>query len=173
MFLLLLFISPVLLFLIHATLSRVLLICRLRIPSLMGLLFSIILGFSAVLITGWQIHLQHFSNRTEIFCGMLYIWIVYGCFSCAYFHLFMMGETARRLHILYELKILGTLARSDLAAAYGANAMLSVRLDRLVAARQLVLKGDRYVLQKYFLYSVSRALMIWGSIIGFRSDVLE
>ena len=165
--------SPVLLFLLHATLSRLTLVCAPRVSSPFVALGSILLGFALTLAFVGHFFLQHLANRSEVFCGYFYSAIVFGCFSYAYLHLFLMGETARRLHILYELKTHERLTRKQLARVYGASAMLSARLQRLLTTQQLALQENRYVLQRRFLTMVSSALLGWGRLIGFSDKTLQ
>ena len=131
----------------------------------MSLAFAIALGFMVIAI--------FVAPGLEGFYGLLYCTIVYGCFSYAYVHLFYMGETARRLHILYELKLHGAMTQEQLTQRYSAQMMLEVRLHRLVAMGQLKREGNRYVLQKRLLCWASGILMVWASLIGFRSEVLD
>ena len=84
-----------------------------------------------------------------------------------------MSETARRLHILYELKRRGKLSRSQIEESYGVEHMLKVRLERLVNTHQLAIIRDHFVLQKKTLCRISKLLMQWGNLIGFHEDVLK
>ena len=172
-FLLLLLISPVLLFLTHVVLSHATSDCRINISSLLVVLLSILVCLGLILAMGWQVHLRYLVHPREIFCGAGYAAIVTCCFSYAYVHLFMMGETARRLHILYELQNHGSMTHAQLMEIYGASTMLSARLQRLLESHQLALKDNRYILRKTFLYRVSTVLMGWGRMLGFRAEALE
>ena len=118
-------------------------------------------------------YLRFVRTPTVSAVGCLYAVLVYGCLSYAYLHVYLMGETARRLHILYELKVHGCMPVDQIAARYGAGDMLSARLDRLLAMHQLEKKGGRYVLRKQFLCFASRIIVLWARVLGFRSDMLR
>ncbi len=173
MFILLLLLSPLLLFALHAVFSRAALASEAKISSPVVAMASIVAGFAATLGLAWFLCLGHLDDDAQRVFGLLYASIVYGCFSYAYLHLFLMGETARRLHILYELKVHGPFGRDEITARYGAKDMLGARMERLVGMGQLRREGNRYVLQKLFLVRASKLLMAWGKVIGFHTEALR
>ena len=62
-----------------------------------------------------------------------------------HFHFVNLGETARRIRLLRELKIAGgALSHAELVARYGAREVVERRLARLVGTGQIVRRGDRY-----------------------------
>ncbi len=158
-----LFLSPVFLYAIHLAMAWTARLLRLRIPSPAVALGAIGAGMLAAIF---------FGARGNGLFGAVYAAIVCGCLSHAYLHLFLMGETARRLHILHELRQRGPLTRGQIETLYGAKDMLDARLGRLVAMQQFRREGDRYFLQKMTLCRISLALMLWGKILGFRSESL-
>lgn len=172
-FLLLLLFSPVLLLALHAALSRLVLALKIRLSSPLVALLSIAAGFGATLALGWALYLRFVETSGGLACGVLYVLLVYGCLAYAYLHVYLMGETARRLHILYELKVHGSMTAAEIAARYGAGDMLSARLDRLLAMQQLEEKGGRYVLRKQFLCFASRMIVLWADVLGFRSEIVR
>ncbi len=165
--------SPFILFFLHVCISRLALLVNGKISSAYSVALAIAMGFIVILGFSWVAYFRFSEPRQERFLGLFYCAVVYGCFSYAYLHLFYMGETARRLHILYELKLHGCLTREQLTQHYGAQTMLEVRLDRLVAMGQLKREGDRYVVQKRFLCWASGILMAWSKLIGFHSEALK
>ena len=173
LFLLLLVLSPLLLFLLHGVFSHGVLAGGVRVSSPAVAIASIVAGFMATLALAWFLYLAYLDSTAQRLYGLFYATIVYGCFSYAYLHLFLMGETARRLHILYELKVHGPLTRTQITERYGAKDMLGARLERLVGMQQLRVEGQRYVLQKIFLVCASKILIGWGKILGFRAEALK
>ncbi len=161
------------LLLLHIAISRLLILLRMETRPMKVAVASILSGLIITLGFLWLVYLRSLEVRSYGFYGLLYASMVYGCFSYAYLHLCLMGETARRLHILYELKMRGTLSKEKLALDYGANDIIVARLNRLIRSGQLRLKGNRYQLNKTFLCAVSRLLLIWAQLIGFRSDKLS
>jgi len=67
----------------------------------------------------------------EFFILIIYALIVYNCVLYAYFHLFNMSETARRIRILLHLRESGGLAKQQLIALYSPQNMVEARLKRL------------------------------------------
>ncbi len=159
-----LFLSPAFLYVTHLAMAWTVRLLRLRMPSPAVAIAAIAAGMLAAIFFG------AYSNG---FFGGVYAALVYGCLAHAYLHLFLMGETARRLHVLHELKRHGPMTRGQIEDLYGAKDMLDARLDRLVAMQQFRREGDRYFLQKMILCRISLALMLWGKILGFRCESLS
>jgi hypothetical protein len=97
----------------------------------------------------------------------LYGAIVYGCVAYSYFHLFNMSETARRIRILLELYSAGSLSAGQLSSLYDGTAVLEMRLDRLLATRQLTRRADRFVTVGRGLYAAARLTRAWRLVLGF------
>jgi hypothetical protein len=71
--------------------------------------------------------------------------VVYACVAYSYFHLFNMRETARRIRILSEIYLAGSLNTGQLLRLYDGTTVLGMRLDRLLATGHLVRQADRFV----------------------------
>ncbi|MEK8015731.1 MAG: hypothetical protein VSS75_002605 [Candidatus Parabeggiatoa sp.] len=67
----------------------------------------------------------------ELVFVFIYALIVYNCVLYAYFHLFNMSETARRIRILLQLRELGSLTKEQLRDLYSPQNMVETRLNRL------------------------------------------
>jgi hypothetical protein len=67
----------------------------------------------------------------EFFILIIYALIVYNCILYAYFHLFNMSETARRIRILLQLRESGGLTKPQLLDQYSPQNMVEARLKRL------------------------------------------
>ena len=96
-----------------------------------------------------------------------YAALVFGGLAYAYFHLFNLGETARRIRILREIYSVGALRTDDLADAYGRDELVTVRLARLVETGQVVVRDGRYVLAGGLLYAAARVVQSWRALLGF------
>jgi hypothetical protein len=114
----------------------------------------------------WQCHLR-FLNGGDLRGPAVYALIVYTSLAFCYFILFTMSETARRIHILRKLQEKGPVSVAELAAEYDASGMLSVRLDRMVALKQLDRIQGRYFLKARLLWFAGSALSLWARVLGF------
>jgi len=93
---------------------------------------KIILLGNVPLLTGIII-IDNLNQATlnEYLINTLYGFIVYNGILYAYFHLFNMSETARRIRILLQIKSQGSLSSKDLENLYSAEDMVTARLKRL------------------------------------------
>lgn len=166
-FLLILMASPVIVFVLHVALVRIL---RKLIPELAPLPVAAFTCFAGLVPAGvllWSFHLCALS-AAELLWPILYAGIVYACLAFCYFILFTMSETARRIHILRKLYERGAVLAAELAAEYNAEDMLSVRLGRMVALRQLSQKDGRYFLQARLMWGSAILLSVWAGLLGFK-----
>lgn len=95
-----------------------------------------------------------------------YVAVVYACLAYAYFHLFNMSETARRIRILRELHAAGALTAAEISRLYSGAAVLDVRFDRLVATGQLKARGGRFVRAGRGLYLAACLVRGWRLVLG-------
>jgi hypothetical protein len=95
-----------------------------------------------------------------------YVVLVYGCVAYAYFHLFNMSETARRIRILRELHAAGSLTAAEISALYTGTAVLDARFDRLVAPGPLETRGGRFVRAGRLLYLAAGLVRAWRLVLG-------
>jgi hypothetical protein len=93
--------------------------------------------------------------------------VVYACVAYSYFHLFNMSETARRIRILSEIYRAGSLNAAQLSSLYDGAAVLGMRLDRLLATRQLARRADRFVNVGRGFYVAARLIRAWRLVLGF------
>lgn len=126
---------------------------------------------AAALPTGaalWAVYLS-FLEGPELCASALYAALAYALLAYSYFHLFNMGETARRVRILIELREHGNISVEELKAFYDAGAILDRRLERLVALGQVRLEGGSVVLDSRRLYRAAAVMDWWGRILGLPS----
>jgi hypothetical protein len=70
--------------------------------------------------------------------------LIYGAASYCYFHVVNLGETARRIRILREIRLAGgALTLDAIRRRYGASEMLDRRIGRLVGTGQLTARDGR------------------------------
>lgn len=157
--------TPIQILFIHIVASR----CLRQIPpqfmafgcSIFGL---VPMGFALFFF----VFLRYPMTFAELFVTGLYAFIIYHALAYTYFHSFNMGETARRIKILYEINHAGILSKEALSINYGASEILSVRLKRLVDMKQLGRNGYYYVLTGRLLYFAALIVLAWSRLLGFR-----
>ena len=168
-YLLLLLCSPLIAFAIHLIVARVLRLLKFNLSPLLVAAFAVLVGYVVMAALSWPIFLRHQSGESEKFWAALYGLLVYGGLAFSYFQLFGMSETARRIHILYDLKSHGPMPRGEIHSRYRLSDMLSVRLGRLMEWKQLRIVGGRYVLNgRFFLYGVAKIAECWARVLGFQ-----
>lgn len=101
----------------------------------------------------------------EMLWALLYCFIVYTAFAYTYFHLFNMGESARRIRILYEIYLKGALSVSDIETLYRSSEIIRIRLDRLVAMKKLRYAKGYYSLDGKMLYWAALLVKSWRKIL--------
>jgi len=85
-----------------------------------------------------------FWEINKDFWGLIYCFIIYNSFGYAYFHLFNMTETARRIKILSEIREKKYITKESLTEDYKTNFMIKTRLNRLLELNQIELCGEKY-----------------------------
>jgi hypothetical protein len=86
--------------------------------------------------------------------------LIYGCLSYCYFHFINLGETARRIRILREIRLAGgVIAPNDLQRRYNAREMLDRRVARLLGTGQLVLADGRFRVGKPLMRAIAATLV--------------
>lgn len=116
----------------------------------------------------WAVHLRHL-NGDGLRTALAYAFFLYALLAYSYFHLFNMGETARRVRVLMELKEHGGMKMGELKSFYNTASMLDRRLERLVSLGQVRVDGERIILGSKKLYFVAAVLDIWCRFIGLSS----
>lgn len=116
----------------------------------------------------WAVYLGSLEGP-GLWGAALYAALSYLLLAYSYFHLFNMGETARRVHILVELGDRGAVEVEELASVYNAREMLSRRVERLVSLGQARLEDGRMVLASRRLYLAAMAVDSWARVLGLPS----
>jgi hypothetical protein len=132
--------------------------CRLRHFSRSGspqtaLTRLIVLGTIPLLSAVALIARAEARSVSELSWMMFFALFVYGAAGYAYFHVFNMSETARRIRILIEILQHGALPADALRDDYSPERMIRVRLDRLLKMRQIRRQADG-------LYRIDRKLLV-------------
>lgn len=86
---------------------------------------------------------------------------IYACFSYVYFHWNNMGETARRVRLVLELRAWPEgLSRAEIVKRYGHREMIDRRIVRLVESGQIQLIDSRYFLGKPAVLAMARIMSL-------------
>src|SRR3989344_28962 len=155
--------SPFILFAVHIAVSRLM---KNGSPQIVVSL-SMLLTYVPVGTVLWVSVLRHLTGQGGFCAAVLYSFIVYSGIAYSYFHLFNMSETARRIRIFYEIHKAGSLTAGQIISLYGTNEIISVRLGRLIAVKQLGRKRGLYVMEGRTLYVVALVVRAWGTLLGF------
>lgn len=158
--------SPFLTFLIHVICARILGRVKQEVSPLPVAAWAVFLGYPVIFFLVWQFHLK-FLKPGEWLWPIAYAIIVYSCLSFCYFILFTMSETARRIYILRRIHEGGAVPITELAAEYSAAGMLSLRLERMVALKQLKYIQGRYFLDARLLFGIGVAVAAWAKLLRF------
>ncbi len=145
---------------------------RLRSPQV--LLVRLVMTLNIPVLGGAGL-IARFELRdvTSALYMLVFAFLVFNGFAYAYFHLFNMSETARRIRMLLQIRRAGPvgLPTAELERQYSQKDMIEARLDRLVRMNQLVLGPDsRYrVGRSTLLLRAGRIMGLWRRLV-FRRD---
>jgi len=100
--------------------------------------------------------------------------IIYSSLGYCYFHFINLGETARRIRILRELyESNGGLTLDKILKRYNAEAMVELRLQRLISSGQIILKDGRLHVGKPVLSFISKIIILMKLILLGRKSELD
>lgn len=160
--LVLIFLSPVFMALLHGAASRLLKLSGRRVLPQTVCIGSVLAGNVPFLTAVFYLTMDG-PGRLSAF---LYSLIVYNALGYSYFHLFNMSDTARRIRILIDVYTRGGIREDEAAALYDTSRMIDLRIERLLAAGQIRETGGRYVLSGSILYTAARVLHLWSALSG-------
>jgi len=132
-------------FLIHLFLSRGLKLFRQPADRQKGAILSGPVGLIPLLILFSFLVLPRVGSAAAAWTA-LYVFGIYACSSYVYFHFFNMSETARRIRILVHGAAGGMIPTQEIGATYTPEGMVAIRLERLVALKELQVREGRYVI---------------------------
>lgn len=104
----------------------------------------------------------------ETLLMMFFVLVVFNCAAYAYFHVFNMSETARRIRMLLYLYEQGGATAEELRTAYSPADIITTRLQRLVEMRQIGRDQEgRYHVTGRLLPWVANVIEIIRRLLGF------
>ncbi|EDN71531.1 membrane protein [Beggiatoa sp. PS] len=104
----------------------------------------------------------------EFISLFIYVLIVYNGILYAYFHLFNMSETARRIQILLHIREYGGLSKQQLIELYSPQNMVEVRLNRLQKMRVICSNQEgNYRTCNSIMVMTARLFQVIRKLLGF------
>lgn len=162
--------SPLLMLVVHIAASRFLSsFGRQPLPQTVAIL-SIAVGWCLTMGAACVLILRLGVFGANVAFGFLYAANVCGALGYAYFHLFNMSETARRIRLLFEILQSRGITPRDLESRYRPQEIIKARLERFVASGQLCLREGRYYVKGKSLLWAAELVAWWARMIGFPHD---
>ena len=100
------------------------------------------------------------ANATGTF--FVFSWFNSVLLAHVYFHIFNMSETARRIKLLEAIR---TGEQQSQSSLYTAEALVSIRLERLLALAKIRVEGGRYFAASSWLVSAAAFLTAYESLL--------
>lgn len=158
--------TPVCLPLLHGALVRAARAAGMAVPAQAMTMLAIAAGGPVLVGLLWASCLPAVAPGDRPYFA-LHAALSYGGFGYAYFHLYNLTETGRRIRILSEFSAAGPMSMEELERRYAPRDMLQVRLKRLIDLGELRLVDGRYHLGRRVLWACARCLQLWSLIMGF------
>lgn len=157
--------SPVVILCLHVAAARMS-----KNPSRQTVAFkSAVWGYLPVALCLWIFVFSKFAGVRGA-AAIAYCLLVYSSIAYTYFHFFNMSETARRIRILYEIYEAGSISSERMTALYKTTDVISIRLERLVAMRQLTYDGGYYAISGRTLLWAGHLIFFWRRLLGLDSE---
>jgi hypothetical protein len=154
--------SPLWILLSHMVLARVFI----RMPPQLVAIGAGLAGVPPTVLLVGTLAFPTSSALLRMPVALTYVAVVYACIAYSYFHLFNMSETARRIRILRELHVAGSLTAEEISRLYSGASVLESRFDRLLATGQLQVRADRFVAAGRLLYIAACLVRAWRVVLG-------
>jgi hypothetical protein len=165
--LLLLAMSPMLMFVAHAFAYRALDRARAKPTAHSSALVALLVTFVAVCGAGWQLGV--FDRGRDVMtplCAFAYIAGVYTGLAILYIDVVNIAETSLHMHLLLELAWSGGMPMADLLERYSADRMIAARIERLTSLGQMRIADDRcYIANRSTLY-LAGSVNAWRVVLG-------
>ena len=165
--LLLLIVSPLIMFVGHAIAFRTLNRAGVRATAHSSAFMALLVAFLPVCGMAWRFGVFDTSRDvTASLCAFAYIAVVYGGLAVLYLDVVNIAETSLHMHLLLELAWNRATPIADLLERYSADRMIAARLERLTALGQVRVAGGRcYVGNRSTLY-LAGAIDAWRVVLG-------
>lgn len=138
-----------------------------RFLKQVGMLKSVFLGFFCGFVILLILHaILIFVTKDTV--GFLFISniLIYSSLGYCYFHFINLGETARRIRILNEIyHSQDGLTLEDILKRYNSGIIIDLRLNRLLANKQLSFFNNRYCIKNSLMLYISKVIVFLKLII--------
>jgi len=139
-------------------------VCYCRYKGAASLLRSTFFGFAGGMVIMLGIEFSYAAQfmpvLAKIVSNISLSLITYTALGYCYFHFINLGETARRIRLLRELKKTSNgLTLDDILRAYNAKEIIENRLSRLLKSGQIIEKNNKYYIGKPVMLLMSRAIL--------------
>ncbi len=153
--------SPAVILAVHMVITR---LARKRSPQIAAVRATVagILPVGALL---WICAVRYLVPG-ERWTAVLYSLVSYCAIAVMYFHFFNMSETARRIRILYEIHVAGSLPVKAMESLYRSKDIIDIRLQRLVAMKQLRQEGRSFSLGRRTVYLGALIVFFWRAVLS-------
>ncbi len=130
--------------------AQILLVRLVRIKLMKSVFYGFFLGvFIMLAIEMLYCLLYKDLNLIDFIFVLLTNVIIYGALGYCYFHFINLGVTGRRIRILCELhKAEKGLTLIEILQRYNARELIDNRLTRLINNRQIIMRGDKYIVKQ-------------------------
>lgn len=142
------------------------------LPLLVGIKCTLF-GNIPLLLISLSLLLRERLEAWEMISAILYVLIIYNVLAYSYWHIFNMGETARRIRMLYELSLAGRMKHSELENRYGVKNIIDVRLERLIAMKQILKHQKRFFLRSPLFYWIGVVILKWGFFLKYNVSLQQ
>ena len=130
------------------------------LPLLRAWVFGVVAGLCFVLgTTGWICFLLG-RNLADSLIALFTNGAIFACVAYGYFHFVNLGETARRIRILWELRESADgLSYHDILSRYDSAEIIDRRIHRLINTGQIIDQNGR-------LYATGTSVLLMAKILS-------
>ena len=129
-----------------------------KLSLLKSLYFGFAVGFSAVVIAQFFFYHGSSSNFIALFIVNL---ITYLLLTYCFFHFVNLGETARRVRILRELRDFREgMSMEEILQRYNAEVIFDKRVRRLLSNGQIALENEKYYIRNSTMLFITRIIIL-------------
>jgi hypothetical protein len=163
--LMLLILSPLVTFLVHAVAHRALGRAGLRPTAHSSAAVALAGAFAILVGTGWRLGAFGDDPATAL-CAFAYVATVSGALGILYLDVVNIAETSLHMHVLLELAWNDGMPVAELLERYGAERMITTRIERLASLGQVrIADGRCYIANRGTLY-LAGGVDWWRSVLG-------
>lgn len=162
--------SPLVIFVLHGVVHRVLDRAGRRPSGHRSALVAIALGFAWLLAMMWALALVPVASPVEALATLAYAAAVYAVIGVLYLDVVNIAETSLHMHLLLQVAWHGSLDIEGLLERYSASRMIASRLERLASIGQLRVEDGRVVLADRSTLRFNALLDVWRRILGLPTE---